>query len=100
MKGRSRLLCSVHRAWNFSVANDAANFLDVISRLPGCSGQASDTVSAYTRVKMEDAPNFIEQYFWNRNAHLFGLVYVDPAGQTGGAKFTTSIGRIAFGSDS
>ena len=31
-------------------------FLDVISRLPGCSGQASDAVSAHTQVKMKDAP--------------------------------------------
>ena len=27
----------------------------LISRLPGCSGQAADTVSAKTQVKMEDA---------------------------------------------
>ena len=33
----------------------AANVLDGISRLPGCSGQASDVVSAYTQVKMKDA---------------------------------------------
>ena len=29
----------------------------VRSRLPGCSGQAGDAVSAYTEVKMEDAPS-------------------------------------------
>ena len=34
----------------------AAKFMDIISRLPGCSGQAADAVSAYTQVKMEDAP--------------------------------------------
>ena len=28
---------------------------DIISRLPGCDGQAADAVSAYTQVKMEDA---------------------------------------------
>ena len=33
----------------------AAEVLDVISRLPGCAGQASDAVSACTQVKMEDA---------------------------------------------
>ena len=27
----------------------------IISRLPGCDGQAADAVSAYTQVKMEDA---------------------------------------------
>ena len=35
----------------------AAKIMDIISRLPGCDGQAADAVSAYTQVKMEDAPN-------------------------------------------
>ena len=30
--------------------------MDVISRLPGCAGQAADAGSAYTQVKMEDEP--------------------------------------------
>ena len=30
--------------------------MDIISRLPGCAGQAADAVSDYTQVKMEDAP--------------------------------------------
>ena len=34
----------------------AANVMDILSRLPGCSGQAADAVSACTQVKMEDAP--------------------------------------------
>ena len=29
---------------------------DVIARLPDCDGQAADAISAYTQVKMEDAP--------------------------------------------
>ena len=33
----------------------AAKIMDIISRLPGCNGQAADAVSAYTQVKMEDA---------------------------------------------
>ena len=33
----------------------AARVWDVVSRLPGCSGQASDAVSPKTQVKMEDA---------------------------------------------
>ena len=32
-----------------------AKVTDIISRLPGCAGQAADAVSAYTQVKMEDA---------------------------------------------
>ena len=34
----------------------AANGMDVISRLPGCAGQAADVFSANTQSKMEDAP--------------------------------------------
>ena len=34
----------------------AAKIMDITSRLPGCAGQAADAVSAYTQVKMEDAP--------------------------------------------
>ena len=36
----------------------AAEVMDIISRLPGCSGQAADAVSARTQVKMEDATNY------------------------------------------
>ena len=35
----------------------AAKVIDVIWRLPGCTGQAADAVSAYTQVKMEGAPS-------------------------------------------
>ena len=35
----------------------AAKVIDVISRLPGCAGQAADAVSACTQVIMEDAPS-------------------------------------------
>ena len=33
--------------------------MDIISRLKGCSEQATDAVSAYTQVKMEDAPKLL-----------------------------------------
>ena len=33
----------------------AAKIMDIISRLPGCDGQAADVVSAFSQVKMEDA---------------------------------------------
>ena len=38
----------------------AAKVMDIISRLPGCDGQAADAVSAYTQVKMEDAPKILK----------------------------------------
>ena len=33
----------------------AAKIMDIISRSPGCDGQAADAVSAFTQVIMEDA---------------------------------------------
>ena len=38
----------------------AAKVMDIISRLPGCAGQAADAVSAYTHVKMEGAPKLLK----------------------------------------
>ena len=37
-----------------------AKVMDVVARLPGCAGQAADAVSAYTQVKMEDAPRLFQ----------------------------------------
>ena len=34
----------------------AAKVMDIISRLPGCAGQAAGAISTKTRIKMEDAP--------------------------------------------
>ena len=34
----------------------AAKVMDIISRLPGCAGEAADAISAKTQVKVEDAP--------------------------------------------
>ena len=38
----------------------AAKVMDIISRLRGCAGQEADAVSAYTQVKMEDAPTLLK----------------------------------------
>ena len=38
----------------------AAKVMDIVSRLPGCAGQAADAVSAKTQVKMEDAPSLLK----------------------------------------
>ena len=38
----------------------AAKMMDIISRLPGCDGQAADAVSANTQVKMEDAHKLLK----------------------------------------
>ena len=38
----------------------AAKVMDVIARLPDCPGQPADAVSAYTQVKLEDAPRLLK----------------------------------------
>ena len=38
----------------------AAKVMDIISKLPGCAGQAADAVSAKTQVKMKDAPKLLK----------------------------------------
>ena len=38
----------------------AAKVMDIISRLPGCAGQAADAASAYTLIKLEDAPRLLK----------------------------------------
>ena len=48
----------------------AAQIMDIISRLPGCNGQAADAVSAQTQVKMEDAPKITENSRIGMSRHL------------------------------
>ena len=48
----------------------AAKIMDIISRLPGCDGQATDAVSAYTQVKMEDAHKFVKNSEIGVSRHL------------------------------
>ena len=48
----------------------AAKIMDIISRLPGCDGQAADAVSAYTQVKMEDASKIVENSEIGMSRHL------------------------------
>ena len=38
----------------------AAKVMDNISRLSGCAEQAADAVSAFTQVRMEDAPTLLK----------------------------------------
>ena len=48
----------------------AAKVMDIISRLQGCAGQAADSVSAYTQVKMEDAPKLFKISTIGMSRHL------------------------------
>ena len=48
----------------------AAKIMDIISRLPGCAGQAADAISAYIHVKMEDAHNLLKSSKIGMSRHL------------------------------
>ena len=66
----------------------AAKIMDIISRLPGCDGQAADAVSANnTQVKMEDAHKLLR--IPNRNVQTFGFVYHDTNGLNHGPVWKT-----------
>ena len=65
----------------------AAKVMDIISRLPGCAGQAADAVSAYTQVKMEDAPKFVENSIIGMSRNL------DSSTTTQMAKIMVQYGR-------
>ena len=56
----------------------AAKVMEIISRSPGCAGQAADAVSAYTQVKMEDAPKLLK--IPEPECPLFGYVYQNTNG--------------------
>ena len=61
----------------------AARVMDIISGLPGCAGQAADAVSAYTQVKMEDAPKLLKNP--KSECPDIGFVYHDMNGQNHGS---------------
>ena len=68
----------------------AAKVMDVISRLPGCDGQAADAVSAFSQVKMEDAHKLIRK-IPNRSVQTFGFVYHDTNGLNHGPVWKTQV---------
>ena len=63
----------------------AAKIKDIISRLPGCEGQAADAVAAYAQVKMEDAPKLQK----NRNVQMFEYIHHDTNGLNHGPVWKT-----------
>ena len=65
----------------------AAKIMDIISRLPGCDGQAADAVSAYTQVKMEDAHKLFKNSKIGMSRHL------DSSTSTQMAKIMVQNGR-------
>ena len=68
----------------------AAKVMDIISRLPGCDGQAADAVSAYTQVINGRCSQIIEK-FQNRSVQTFGFVYHDTNGLNHGPLSKTQL---------
>ena len=58
MKDDSGSFYSIRRT-RFVCTKTAAKVMHIISRLPGCAGQAADAVSTYTQVNMEDVPRLL-----------------------------------------
>ena len=67
----------------------AAKAMDIISRLSGCAGQAADAESAYTQVKMEDAPSLLK--IPNQNVQIFGHIDRNTDGQNHGPVWKTQL---------
>ena len=56
-------------------------------QMPGCAGQAADAVSAYTQVKMKDAPKII------LNSQIGMFRHLDSSTTTQMAKIMVQYGR-------
>ena len=65
----------------------AAKIMDIISRLPGCDGQAADAVSAYTQVKMEVAHKLLK--IPKSSVQTCGFVHHDTNGLNHGPVLKT-----------
>ena len=66
----------------------AAKIMEIISRLPGCDGQAADAVSVHTQVKMEDVPKLLKKSMIGMSKN-FGFVYHYTNGQNDGLVWKT-----------
>ena len=84
----------------------AAKIMDIISRLPGCDGQAADAVSAYTQVKMEDAHKLLKipksecPDIWIRLPRQMAKImvqYVRPSLSFGAKSVWSSFSRTIMG---
>ena len=64
----------------------AAKVMDMISRLPGCAGQAAAAVSAETQVKMEDAPTL-----WKNSKVRMSRLLDSSTKSTNGQKSWSSV---------
>ena len=66
----------------------AAKVMDIISRLPGCSGQAADAVSAHTQVKIGRCSQIVQNSQVGMSRHI-GFVYQSTNGPNRGPVWKT-----------
>ena len=64
-----------------------AQVINIISRQPGCAGQAADAVSASSQVKMQDAPDVVA------NPKVRMSSYLDTTTKTQMAQILDQYGR-------
>ena len=64
------ILCSIYRTRIISITNDGSKSHGYHIQLPGCAGQAADTVSAYTQVKNGRCFKIIENSQIGMSRHL------------------------------
>ena len=83
-------------SWSYAVFTEqgssasqmtAAKVMDIITRLPGCAGQAADAVSAYTKVKKGRYSKIIE------NSQIGMIRHLDSSTTTQMAKTMVQYGR-------
>ena len=84
---RFGLLRSIYKARIITVT--AAKVMDIISRLPGCAGQAADVASACTQVKIENASKLLKNSNIGMSRHLDSSVYHNTNGRNHGPVWKT-----------
>ena len=65
----------------------AAKVMDIVSTLPGCSGQAAGAVSTCTQAEVEDASTF---FFLNSNVRMSRYMDTSSTAQNGRNRGQTS----------
>ena len=71
----------------------AAKIMDIISRLPGCAGQAADAVSAYTQVK-----KWKMHQRYSKNSKIGMPIHLDSSTTTQMVQIMDQCGRPSYSS--
>ena len=86
--------------WSSASQMTAAKVMDIISRLPGCAGQAADAVSAYALVKMENSQIGMSRHFDSSTTTQMSQIMVQygrPSCSSWKESVRSSFGRTGLG---